>query len=361
MIVAACAVGGAGAVASAQSPPGPRAMAPAAPDYAAARNWAALPGRADAGRTAPPGAAPEAASPQVDAFYIHPTTDRSRGRWNQDLADGAVNRWTNGSVIARQAAIFNGCCRLFAPRYRQATVAAGAAGGAVRDEAFAIAYEDVRRAFRHYLSRLSAGRPFILVGHSQGAAHLERLLAEEIDGKPLQRRLVAAYVVGIGFPVGAFGLTYSSLGICEKPDSTGCAVHWNSILANGDIDSVVRFSEAYNAARLGKGADRQVLCVNPLTFDRARPAAFAGAAKGGVPGTPDESAPAPLVPGAVAARCERGLLVVEPSAALGMMPLVNGSMHYHDLGLFYEDVRENAMVRARAFLRGRDRLHETGK
>lgn len=323
--------------------------APPEPDYAKASNWAARPGHEGKAAAVPAGSVARQNLP-VDVFYIHPTTDTAPDRWNQPVADGAVNAWTDGSVIGRQAAAFNGCCRVFAPRYRQATAGAQRRGGTIRDDAFALAYADVKRAFRYYLEHDNHGRPFILAGHSQGAAHLERLLDEEIDGRPLAARLVAAYDVGITFPATKYNRPGSTLTVCDTPTSTGCVVHWGSILASADLDQAVARAEGYNRTILPAGADPTVLCINPLTFSRSVSAASHDAAKGAIPGAPDASPLRAIVPHAVAARCERGFLVVDPQPALGLTPLPGGSMHYHDISLFFEDIRENAILRARAWL-----------
>lgn len=336
-----CAAAGMGAPVMAQTPP--------APDYSRAANWAADGTHEGAAAAVAPGATARQNLP-VDVFYIHPTTDRSLDRMNQPVSDKATNAWTDGSVVARQGGVFNGCCRVFAPRYRQATVGAQKKGGKVREDAFALAYGDVKRAFQYYLHHYSQGRPFIIVGHSQGAAHLERLLDEMIDGKPLAARLVAAYDVGITFPASKYDRPGSTLRMCDKPDSTGCVVHWSSVLPSADLEKNAGFAESYNRTVLPQGADPTILCINPLTFDRSRPEAARDEAKGAVPGAPDESAMSAIVPHAVSAKCVRGLLVVDPDPALGLKPLPGDSLHYHDLGMFYEDVRENAILRARTWL-----------
>lgn len=323
----------------------------AQPDYAKPANWAARAKDEGAAARIAPGASPRRKLRQVDVFYIHPTTDRSRERHNASVEDSAVNAWTDASVIARQAGAFNRCCRMFAPRYRQATLGAGYTGGEAREAAFALAYADVLRAFDHYITHDNGGRPFILAGHSQGAAHLERLLAERIDGKPLQQHLVAAYVIGIGLAEGQFGRTFRSLPICQTPRQTGCVVHWNSMLALGDKAAAVEFARKAYRARFGTDEGSTMLCVNPLTFDRSRPSASRQAAKGAVPGAPGELPMTALKPRAVTARCENGLLVVDHAASLGLEPMPGGSMHYHDIGLFYAEVRANADARAQAFLR----------
>ena len=62
--------------------------------------------------------------------------------------------------------------------------------------AFELAYSDVLRAFDYYLAHENHGRPFILASHSQGSLHALRLIQERLAGKPLQKQLVAAYLIG---------------------------------------------------------------------------------------------------------------------------------------------------------------------
>lgn len=331
------------------------ATAQSALDYKDPANWASTARAEGAAAAVAPGASPRRALRRVDVFYVHPTTDFSHDHAIGEVSDPKLQAWTDGSVVARQAGAFNRCCRIYAPRYRQA--AAGPGDPAARQAAIDFAYKDVLAAFDDYLAHDNGGRPFILVGHSQGAYHVRKLLEDRIDGTPLQKRLVAAYVVGMGLTEGDFGRTFKSVKICDTPRQTGCVVQWNSMLPTGDRADFAGFSQKSYIQRWGDNAGKALLCVNPLTFDRSRPAAPSTAAKGAVPGAPDASPMQAIVPHAVSARCEDGVLVVEPSAALSLKPLtassphMNGSMHMHDVGLFYEDVRENADLRAQAFLR----------
>ncbi len=324
-------------------------------DYSDPTNWAARADSEGAAATVAPGASPRRALRQVDVFYVYPTTDLSRDHYSQDMADDAVRAWTDGSVVARQAGAFNRCCRMFAPRYHQATLGGGDA--ALKRKAFVYAYSDVLRAFDYYLAHDNGGRPFILVGHSQGAGHLKALLQDRIDGKPLQKKMVAAYVLGAGLAEGDFGRTFKTVTVCDTPRQIGCVVQWNSVLPTTDKPRFIANLQKGYITQWGDNAGKAIVCVNPLTFDRARPTAPAARAKGAVPGAPDASPIRPLVRSAVGARCENGLLVVTPSADLNLEPLGptsqmgNGSMHYHDVGLFYEDVRENADARAQAYIK----------
>lgn len=341
----------AGLTAAADAPAFSTQAAPAAPAYDRPSSWASRPGADGAAALVPPGATPAASDPPVDVFYIHPTTLRSGTRWNQDLADAATNAWTDASAVARQASAFNACCRLFVPRYRQASTLAFGSIEGDGGRAYDLAYGDVRRAFEHYLQHDNNGRPFILAGHSQGALHLKRLLAERVDGKPLAPRLVAAYVFGIGVAEGEFGRTFAKLRPCASPEDVGCVLSWNSFVAGSDVSAyVARTARAY-AARFGDAPGSAPLCTNPLTFDRNRPDAPAADSKGALPDESTTGGLPPLRPGAVAARCAGGVLMVEAAPGLGFAPLPGGSLHFHDLTLFYADVRADAVRRSAAFMR----------
>ncbi|MBB5686386.1 DUF3089 domain-containing protein [Sphingobium boeckii] len=353
-MIAALGVSSSGSV-TAQAAPVSFAQSPAppAPDYSKTEAWTPLAGAVP---IVAPGATPAAASPAIDIFYIHPTTDRSMDHWNADIANGALNAWTDASVVARQSGIFNACCRVFAPRYRQASFLALMNMKGDGSKAFDLAYGDVERAFDAFMAA-SEGRPFILAGHSQGAFHLARLLERKIDGTPLVARLVAAYVIGVNLSEGEFGKTYKTISICDTPDQTGCVVAWNAVLPESNRAATAALAEQRYIERYGDDPGKTILCINPLTFDRARPDADADKSQGAVPGAPGWGGLQRLRANGVKARCDKGALIVEPDAVLDLQPLPGGSMHYHDLGLFYADVRANAMLRAAAFLKMRGRKH----
>ena len=86
------------------------------------------------------------------------------------------------SIARWQAARYAGTCRIFAPVYRQVTLAGPDARR--RRPTGARAYRDVRAAWRAYLKRHNHGRGVVLIGHSQGTFHLRDLLAEEIEPRP---------------------------------------------------------------------------------------------------------------------------------------------------------------------------------
>ena len=166
-----------------------------APDYARPDAWLSRPGAANdpalwlpaGGKPAPPG--------RAAIFFVPPTTYFDRAHWNARYDDKAADARAH-VIVASEASAFSGVGRVWAPRYRQATIGAFLTSGPDSDRAFALAYSDVARAFQSFLARAPADAPIILAGHSQGSFHLLRLIRERVAGTPLATRIVAAYAVG---------------------------------------------------------------------------------------------------------------------------------------------------------------------
>lgn len=332
------------------------AEAPPAPDYADPANWSAGPGGSGPASAVPRGASPAVAAAEAgaDVFFVHPTTDRSPVLWNADVRDAAANRWVDESSIARQASVFNGCCRVFAPRYRAATYKS-LMSSAHRDAAYALAYADIERAFDWFLANASHGRPFIIAGHSQGAKHIADLLERRIDRTPLRRRMVAAYIIGINIAEGDFGKRFRHTPPCDTPKQTGCAVQWNALAPDANLPAIVASYEKSFTDLHGEGPGQRMLCINPVTFDRKRPFAATAEARGAVPGDPGFGPMQPVRPQAVSVRCESGMAVSTALPGLELKTLPGGVLHYEDIALFYGDVRANAIARVQAWQTARAR------
>jgi pimeloyl-ACP methyl ester carboxylesterase len=289
----------------------PRPAAP--PDYTNPDAW-----------FAPPGATlqPQAPGPALaDLFYIHPTTLLSED-WNQPGPDAAADDVTWRSAILPQASLCAPFTRVFIPRYRQATARAYREPGRLADAAYDLAYADIAAAFRHYLRNHHDGRNVILFGHSQGALHAPRLLAEVVEPEGLLSRLVAAYAIGIGISQGLFGTRFREAQPCTQPGQTGCVISWNSFLAGADPSAFLERTAARDAAWLGDAPAGAPLCINPLTF----------------------SASLPEAPGVT---CRGGALWISRERAGEVQPLPNGSLHMHDVALFEAELRQDALRRCR--------------
>jgi hypothetical protein len=193
----------------------------------------------------------------VDCFYVYPTTSRDPGP-NSDLEPEESSEI---ATVYNQAARLTSTCRVFAPVYRQVTLSAIGGDVEVEDgtDPRAVAYDDVVDAFTHYIANDSEGRGFVLIGHSQGAGILARLIADEIDDEPLLRdRLVAAYILGTSLQVPegeVVGGDLAQVPLCEEADQTGCVVSYSSYRATDPPVESSFFGRADDGTRAA--------CVNP--------------------------------------------------------------------------------------------------
>ncbi len=149
---------------------------------------------------------------------------------NSDLQAGREERLAAESQAARFASV----CRVYAPLYRQMTLAsiAAFATGADVTQPGMLAYRDVRDAWRHYLATWNKGRPFVLLGHSQGSLMIQQLIAREIETNPaVARRMKLAIIPGYNLlvPQGKLvGGTLKRTPLCSRPGETGCVMSWVS-------------------------------------------------------------------------------------------------------------------------------------
>ena len=208
---------------------------------------------------------PLAADPAIDCFYVYPTVSEQRSRnANKDKDPEVV-------AIARyQAGRFAQTCRVFAPVYRQQTLGGLALGGSV--ESLQLAYSDVEEAWREYLANDNGGRPFVLVGHSQGTRMLRQLVRREIDPNPaVRQQLVTAFLLGgnvlvrKGQPAGG---DFQHIPACAAPGQRGCVVAWSTF--NDDPPSNSRYgrspAEDTSGFGLPAGPEYEVLCTNPASL-----------------------------------------------------------------------------------------------
>ena len=318
---------------------------PPAPDYSRAASWAALPGTANATNAAPVGETViDPASAQADVFFIHPTTLLSSDHWNQSLDDQKTNSWTDAGPMHSQASAFNGCCRIYAPRYRQAGLSAQTIFSADSVKAQTLAYDDVKRAFRYYLDHYNNGRPYIIASHSQGTRHAINLLPEMVDGQPAMARFVAGYLIGAWIPESWFA-GMKAVKPCNTATDTVCVVGW-ATLAEGSDGMAQRAGFGRRDGREANFAAQSFLCVNPLRWSRTTEPASAALNLGGWTRA-GSTAPRLADPGLVGARCDTGALFIGTPSAPGYQNAVlpGGNYHNYDYGLFYMNIRRNAVDR----------------
>lgn len=240
-------------------------------DYALAQNWLCRPGRRDActialdtSVVAPDGTLTvvpykAAQAPEADCFYVYPTVSFDTGGNSDMVANDEERR-----VIEAQFARFGSQCRTFAPLYRQVTLTAlravmlGTPIAADRE----LTYADVRDAWRHYLANDGGNRPFVLIGHSQGAGLLKRLIAEEIDGKPVAGRMLSAMLIGSNIMVAKGkdrGGDFKTTPLCRAATQIGCVVAYVSFRDTAPPPVKSRFGKS-------EKPELEVACTNPAAL-----------------------------------------------------------------------------------------------
>ena len=270
---------------------------PPAPDYARREAWALLP--AEPGRPAP-------GDPPADVFFVHPTTYDGGRDWNGPVDDRESRRILERDVLPNYAEPYRRVGRLFAPRYRQASLYARLT---LRDDALdarAFPYADVRRAFDLWRTSWGGGRPLVIVGVEQGGRMAERLASEAAADPALRGRIAVIHLVQTPVPATRHG-PGAVLPACASPAATGCEVAYVAA-PTFDISASNRLfgkSAVWGPeGRLEALGRRPVLCVNPVTGSTARPSSPESAARGAANATGLEpGARPPLLAAQAAARC----------------------------------------------------------
>ncbi|HFB99996.1 MAG TPA: DUF3089 domain-containing protein [Phaeodactylibacter sp.] len=350
---------------------------PLAPDYANLQYWAAHPDKKDKSDMVPQGIKPTPTKDlQADVFFIHPTTFFGNNNWNASLTNVLSNKIVDEAILPGQASVFNSCCRIFAPRYRQATFYSFLEGGKNAHQALELAYEDVANAFDFYIQNYNEGRPFFVASHSQGTLHAVRLLEEKIDKMHLVNRLVAAYTIGFEFPKIKFEKDFENIKISQNATDTRCVIAYDTYVEGAKGTRFVDRNEHFFSKKNGKWewkkrAKFTPVAVNPISWNTQTTRVDASQHLGAVnleyakrnfqlDTLLDESTAeleasglsAPF-PNEVSARCgEQGYLYIsKPKHRIfSTMLLPRGNYHNYDYSLFYMDLRKNIKARLDAFL-----------
>jgi hypothetical protein len=197
---------------------------------------------------------PEPGARELDCFYVYPTVSNDATRNSDKSRDPELE-----SIAKYQAARFSLECRVFAPIYRQgtlATLAATNAGGQPADRE--LAYSDVVDAWHSYLAKENDGRGVVIIGHSQGTSMLRLLLGREIEKYPAQRRLlVSALLLGGDVEVAKgklLGGDFQETPLCTREAQVGCVVAFSTFAEDPPADS--RFGTTATEGR-------EVGCTDP--------------------------------------------------------------------------------------------------
>src|SRR5262249_39340356 len=125
-----------------------------------------------------------------------------------------------------------------------------------------VQYADVLDAWNYYLEHDNKGRGFVLVAHSQGSFILDELIRKEIDGKPIQSRMVSAILLGatLTVPRGKdVGGSFQRVPLCHSASQTGCVITYASFRSTVPPPANTLF---------GKVSDSNLIaaCTNPAAL-----------------------------------------------------------------------------------------------
>lgn len=315
---------------------------PPAPDYSSRQAWALLPAKPDGVL---------AADPAADVFFISPTTFDGGRHWNAPIDNEKADRLFRRVMAPNYAGPFVRVGRLFAPRYRQASLYTLTTLREDARDARKFAYGDVAEAFRRYIREDNQGRPFFLVGVEQGGTLLARLLAEQVAADPAVRaRLAGAYMIEAVTPADA-----PPLPPCQRRDQAGCLAAWASAFEN-DIPAA---QDIQNRSLVwAQGGDlenlngRKPLCFNPLLGATTNAPAPAKLGLGAANATGLEWGARPaFLTRQVSAVCKDGVLRVSRPKSAILKP--SGSWADRQkapaYNLFYADLEADAKARLAAW------------
>lgn len=296
-------------------------------DYAKSKNWASLPSVQNNSMLVPTSDLKDGqTTADADVFYIYPTVYTSFFSNNAPIDDTGYRGDVSNLLLTSQASSLNNIGKIYTPYYRQASLWAYLDTEEARKEAFDIAYADVEAAFQYYLEHYNQGRPLFILSHSQGSQIAVRLLQENYTKLRLGGILVVAYIIGerIGTR------TFADLVPCTTAIQTDCFVTWGTVAEGGRSDMMT--GEIQGAP----------VCVNPLSWRMDERAVSASYHLGGVPDAFDK-----ILPHLVSAKCDHGLLNIEPAPD----GFAHDGKDYHesDINLFYMDIRHNAEDRLRQY------------
>ena len=322
-------------------------------DYSKNSSWAALPFAEDEADMIPEGEKGiDQKNAPADVFFVHPTGYLKGDHWTDPLEEKSTTKENTQWMMANQASAYNGCCSIYAPHYRQASIYSYFGSDEVRDEVHGFVYQDVKKSFEYFINNFSNGRPFIIASHSQGTHHSIRLLEEEIDSSDLYPRMVGAYIIGGTIPKNRMN-KMSNIKVCESAEQLGCLVHWDTL----------------NVTQLNKKMPiyENNICVNPITWKNEGSLSELQDAKGAVHVSgefnlefsgddgPTDEIFTPLeapIKQYVQAQCKNGALFASDQTGTRFQTFSGSSGNYHglDYALFYMDIRENAKLKVSTYL-----------
>ena len=192
----------------------------------------------------------------ADIFYVYPTVSvvsykNNGSSWFADITQAKVRKKANGNQ--RFNKMLYGEYNFYAPYYRQMIFEAYSQPEDTVARLAQTAACDVNDAFQYYMAHYNNGRPFFVVGHSQGSQMLIELLKHGMTEE--QRKLmVAAYCIG-------YHVTAEEL--ADYPEALRPAVD------STETGRLIVFNSVTDTTAIGMVSRNEVVGINPLTWTMA--------------------------------------------------------------------------------------------
>ena len=191
----------------------------------------------------------------ADVFYVYPTVSTisfvdNDSSWFADITLPEVREEANGNQ--RFNKMLYDEYNFYAPYYRQMIFEAYSQPAPILDSLAQIAAKHVNNAFQYYMAHYNHGRPFFLMGHSQGSQLLIELLKKGMTDE--QRKLmIAAYCIG-------YHVTAEEL--AEYPEALKPAT-------DSTMQGLVVFNSVTDTTAIGMVSRGDVVGINPTTWTMA--------------------------------------------------------------------------------------------
>lgn len=280
----------------------------------------------------------------ADVFYVYPTVSAisyadNDSSWfaNIELAEVRAEANENQRFNKMLYSDYN----FFAPYYRQMIFDTYSQNDSIISRCETHAAKDVIDAFNYYMKHFNGGRPFFLIGHSQGSQLLLDLLKYGMSDEQ-RSRMVAAYCIGYRVTEEELNAYPGKLALAADSTETGKVIVFNSVTDTSAISFVSRGN---------------VFGVNPLTW--TTDTAFVskeyhlGLAKFST--NADSVLIVPHITGVKLCNCHAVCTDLSPDMVFipafeKMFPL--GNLHFADSWLFGGNVVQNMKCRLNAYFGG---------
>ncbi len=188
----------------------------------------------------------------ADVFYVYPTVSTisfvdNDSSWYADITLANVRDEANDNQ--RFNKMLYSEYNFYAPYYRQMIFEAYSQPADTLVKLAAFAYHDVNDAFQYFMANYNHGRPFFLMGHSQGSQMLIELLKHGMTAEQRQQ-MVAAYC--IGYHVAAEELLQYPEALKPATDSL--------------MQGLIIFNSVTDTTAISRVSKGDVVGVNPTTW-----------------------------------------------------------------------------------------------